>query len=428
MAVSVKYYTNRFIVVTILIVMAIWALLFYAILMDEVYDNIDDGLKNQKIEIIREAYDNPEILENTRSFGINQFRILPAEKDEKDLDKNHFSKELIYMPYDEEDEPYRVLRTGFYSKEGKAYALEIRTSTVEEDDYLINLAISLGVLYVIIILSILVINHLVLSRAWKPFNLTLDNLSRYRFGDTSGFEMISTEVKEFQELNQEVKHMIDRNEQVFEGQKRFIENASHELQTPLAVTINKLELLMDDPALSEEQLIKIAEAKGALHRMVGLNRSLLMLSRIDNNQYTAVEQIDFGDLIESLIVELEDIASFKGVEIVLKRGGVFKASFNANLARILISNLLRNAIKYNVENGRVEVEMDAGMITISNDSDLGALNPDYIFERFYKGNQDNHSNGLGLSIVKSILEKQQDVQLSYRYESGRHLFTLEKIL
>ncbi|ERJ60985.1 sensor histidine kinase [Sphingobacterium paucimobilis] len=427
-AVSVKYYTNRFIVITILIVMAVWALLFYAILMDEVYDNIDDGLKNQKIEIIREAYNSPEILENTTEFGINQFRILPVEHAAENLDKNRFSKEFIYMPYDDEDEPYRVLRTGFYSKEGKPYSLEIRTSTVEEDDYLINLAISLAVLYVVIILSILLINHLVLSRAWKPFRQTLDNLSRYRFGDTSSFETVPTKVKEFEELNKEVKHMIDRNEAVFEAQKRFLENASHELQTPLAITINRLELLMDDATLTESQLVQLSEAKGALHRMVGLNRSLLMLSRIDNNQYVASDLVNFSTLIKSLVDDLEDIASFRDVKFVFQEEvKEFYVNFNRDLAHILLSNLLRNAIKYNTAGGDVLVTIREHEIEIANDSDSGALNPDYIFERFYKGSQDNHSNGLGLSIVRSILERQHQIKLHYRYESGRHSFVLEKI-
>lgn len=427
MAVSVKYYTNRFIVITILIVMAVWALLFYAILMDEVYDNIDDGLKNQKIEILREAFDNPVILDDSKVFGINQFRILPIGEGAEDLDKNHFSKEFIYMPYDGEDEPYRVLRTGFYSKEGKAYALEIRTSTVEEDDFLIDLAISLCVLYVVIILSILIINHFVLSRAWKPFRLTLYNLSRYRFGDTAGFDILSTNVREFDALNQQIKHMIDRNEEVFEGQKRFLENASHELQTPLAVTINKLALLMDDPNLNEEQLVKIAEAKSALHRMVGLNRSLLMLSRIDNNQYAALDNVDFGELAKAIAQELDDIASFKDVRIVIHEKESFQMSFNQNLAHILLSNLLKNALKYNIKNGEVIIEITTDSICIANDSSYGALNPDYIFERFYKGNQDNYSNGLGLSIVQSIIEKQKQLSLHYSYESGRHFFRIRKI-
>lgn len=428
MAVSVKYYTNRFIVITILVVMAVWALLFYAILMDEVYDNIDDGLKNQKIEIIREAYNNPAILENSNSFGINQFRVIPVEKGGDELDKNHFSKEFIYMPYDEEEEPYRVLRTGFYSKDGKAYSLEIRTSTVEEDDYLINLAISLAVLYVVIILSILIINHFVLTKAWKPFSLTLENLSRYRFGDTASFDVVPTKVKEFDELNQQIKHMIDRNEGVFERQKRFLENASHELQTPLTVTINKLALLMDDTDLTEDQLVKIAEAKGALHRMVGLNKSLLMLSRIDNNQYSEIETIDFGELIRIIVEELEDIASFKDVRMVIKEHNTFQLLFNRSLAQIMLSNLVRNALKYNVKNGTVNIDIATDSICISNDSSSGALNPDYIFERFYKGSQDNYSNGLGLSIVRSIVEKQRQLKLLYSYESGRHCFKLLKNL
>lgn len=427
MAISVKYYTNRFIVVTILVVMAVWALLFYAILMDEVYDNIDDGLKNQKIEIIREAYTNPDILENTKDFGVNQFRILPADRDEKDLDKNRFSKEFIYMPYDEEEEPYRVLKTGFYSKEGKAYTLEIRTSTIEEDDYLINLAISLGVLYIVIVLSIFIVNHIVLTRVWKPFSLTLYNLSHYRFGDASSFEMTPSKVKEFEDLNQQITHMIDRNEAVFEGQKRFLENASHELQTPLAITIHKLELLLDDSSLNGEQLTKISEAKAALHRMVGLNKSLLMLSRIDNNQYVAMELVDFTSLVKLLVEELEDFASFHEIRFVIKENGAFKVDFNRDLAQILLSNLLRNAIKYNVQGGEITIEIYTDKIVIANDSDSGALNPDYIFERFYKGRQDSHSNGLGLSIVNSIIEKQQDFKLLYSYESSRHFFILKKI-
>src|SRR5690606_27982779 len=111
------------------------------------------------------------------------------------VDKNHFSKEFIYMPYDEEDEPYRILHTGFYDKEGKPYKLEIRTSTVEEDDFLINLALSLAVLYVVIVLSIMVINYFVLRNAWKPFHRILVNLSKYRFGKADSFHAVSTQVE-----------------------------------------------------------------------------------------------------------------------------------------------------------------------------------------------------------------------------------------
>ncbi|HLS38233.1 MAG TPA: hypothetical protein VK023_08165, partial [Sphingobacterium bovisgrunnientis] len=92
MAISVKNYTNRFVSFAILVVMAIWAALFYAVIMDEVYDNIDDGLKNQKILIIREAYNNPKLIAESKEFGINQFVIREVKNLEEKVDQNAFSK------------------------------------------------------------------------------------------------------------------------------------------------------------------------------------------------------------------------------------------------------------------------------------------------------------------------------------------------
>ncbi|MGO1245279.1 MAG: sensor histidine kinase [Sphingobacterium sp.] len=423
MSVSVKTYTNRYLVIAILAIMAIWALLFYAVLMDEVYDNIDDGLKNQKIEIIREAYDNPEIIEETKEFGINQFRILPATPSEF-TDKNRFSNEKFYMPYDEEEEPYRVLHTGFYTRSGSTYELEIRTSTVEEDDFLINLAFSLSVLYVVIALSIMLINYFVLAKALQPFELIINGLRNYRFGNVRSFTPVNSQVKEFDDLEKHIMHMIDRNEQIFEQQKRFIENASHELQTPLTVTINKFDLLMNDERLDEDPLSKIVEAKESLLRMVGLNRSLLMLSRIENRQYHHVETVTFNKLMKGLLEDLSDLIQFKGLELELIEKGEFISSYNADLALVLISNLLRNAIKYNIKGGVVRIHIQKDSIDIGNTSTGEALNPEYIFDRFHKGSQDSQSNGLGLSIVKSIVDNYPAITVSYSYETYMHVFRI----
>lgn len=426
MAISVRNYTNRYLAFAILIIMAVWALLFYALLMDEVYDNIDDGLKNQKIEIIREAFNDPALINNSKEFGINQFRISNTTPRE-DLDKNKFSRKLIYMPYDEEEEPYRILTTGFYGKDGQAYLLEIRTSTVEEDDFLINLAISLSVLYLVIVISILLINHFVLRKAWRPFKDTLVNLNQYRFADDKSFNPIKSKVKEFEELNLQINRMIDRNEQVFNDQKRFLENASHELQTPLAISIGKMELLLQDADLSEAQLIKLSEAKQSLHRMVALNKSLLMLSRIDNNQYNREEEVNFNELLKMLLEEFKELYTYKNLKVNMLEEGKFLLSMNPDLATILISNLLRNAIKYNKGDGEITILTNSERLIISNTGLNEALNPNYIFERFHKGSQDSHSNGLGLSIVKSIVEKTNDLAIAYAFEEGYHQFILRKV-
>ncbi len=426
MAISVKSYTNRHLMVAILLIMAIWAGLFYAILMDEVYDNIDDGLKNQKIEIIREAFNNPAIIQQNQEYGINQFRITSTE-DQQDLDKNRFSREFIYMPYDEEEEPYRILKTGFYNHEGKPYLLEIRTSTVEEDDFLINLAISLTVLYIVIIISIIIINYVVLGKIWKPFNSILKNLSSYRFGDSKPYSYKKTQVKEFDELNVRIEDMLNKNQVVFLSQKKFIENASHELQTPLAITIGKLDLLLQDSTLDESQTNKIVEAKQGLHRMVKLNKSLLMLSRIENNQYNEVENVNFNQLISQLLVDFDDLLQFKNLQLTFQETEQFDVVCNPDLASILLSNLIRNAIRYNIDHGELSIFINKNQINISNQSISEALNPAYIFERFYKGNQDPNANGLGLSIVQSILIKYPELALNYSYKDGKHQFQLKKV-
>lgn len=283
MKISLKNYTFRYLTFWLLIVIAIWAFLFHSLILDEVYDNVDDGLKNQKIEIIREAYRDPNLL-NTTEFGLSQFKISKVDPSKYD-ERNHFSNELVYMGYDDDMEPYRILRTGFYDKENHPYSLEIRTSTVEEDELIYDLSISLIALYVFILISILLINHFGLKKAFKPFGQIISQLRKYEVGNNEKPKLVETNVKEFSYLQKEIERMINRNDEVFNSQKLFIENASHELQTPLTIALNKLDLLIENSDLKEKEVMSLVETKQTLWRMVNLNKSLLMLSRIENNQY-----------------------------------------------------------------------------------------------------------------------------------------------
>lgn len=419
---SLKTYTLKHLVYILLVVVAVWAGLFYAFILDEVYDNVDDGLKNQKINIIRQAYIDSTVLQ-TREFGINQFRILPSDTLRK---ANVFSKEMIYMEYDDEMEPYRVLRTGFYAPNGLPYSLEIRTSTVEEDDFLINLTIALVVLYLLIVITLFLVNSFVLERALKPLKSLIKDLQNYKFGGGSRVKPVSSTVSEFIILDQKIQEMIDRNENLFLRQKQFIENASHELQTPLAITINKLDLLLENGELTETQSTEIEETKNSLLRMVNLNRSLLMLSRIENRQFEEKEMVSIRAVSDELLAELDEIIRFKNLTLHLENPEDFTLYANRNLMSILVSNLLRNAIRYNTAPGRIEVRITKNAFSIANTSALPPLNPTIIFERFYKHSSDNNSSGLGLSIVESIIKTYPELQLDYSYREGQHFFTIKK--
>ncbi|MGV0828993.1 sensor histidine kinase [Empedobacter brevis] len=424
MKISLKNYTFRYLTFWLLIVIAIWAFIFHSLILDEVYDNVDDGLKNQKIEIIREVYRDPDLL-NTTEFGLSQFKISKVDPSQYN-ESNRFSNEMVYMEYDEDMEPYRVLRTGFYDKDNFPYMLEIRTSTVEEDDLIYDLSISLVALYVFILISILLINHFGLRKAFKPFDQIISQLRKYEVGNKEKPIHIMTNVKEFSFLQNEIQRMINRNDEVFNSQKLFIENASHELQTPLTIAMNKLDLLIEKSDLGEKEMLSLVDTKQTLWRMVNLNKSLLMLSRIENNQYKNNEEVNFTRLTKDLLEDYESILEAAEIKVTTNFKADFMIDFNLDLARILISNLIRNAIKHNNEEKLIQIELDSNQFMISNTGKNYSLDTNVIYNRFYKQGTSEGNNGLGLSIVETIIKNQQKLKLNYRYEAPFHQFILKK--
>ncbi|WP_413532253.1 sensor histidine kinase [Empedobacter brevis] len=424
MKVSLKNYTFRYLTFWLLIVIAIWAVIFHSLILDEVYDNVDDGLKNQKIEIIREAYQDPSLLKETE-FGLSQFKITKIHPSQYN-EKNRFSNEMIYMEYDDDMEPYRVLRTGFYDKHNIPYALEIRTSTVEEDELIYDLSISLIVLYVFILISILLINHFGLKKAFKPFQQIISQLRKYEVGNNENLTIVETNVKEFSFLQKEIERMINRNDEVFNSQKLFIENASHELQTPLSIAINKLDLLIENSDFNEKELLSLVETKQTLWRMVNLNKSLLMLSRIENNQYKNNVEVNFTKLTKDLLEDYESILEIEEIKLETNFKQDFILNFNSDLAQVLISNLIRNAIKHNNEEKMIKIESDSNQLIISNTGKKVPLDAHLIFNRFYKQGISEGSNGLGLSIVETIIKNQHNLSLNYNYHDPFHQFILKK--
>lgn len=424
MKLSLKYYTLKYIVVALLLIIAVWAALFYAFILDEVYDNVDDGLKNRKIQLIKAVYKDKELLNNV-DFEFNEFKIVPVSEEECN-NRNKFYNRTYYMEYDDDDEPYRVLETCFTDQFGGHRKLVIRTSTVEEDDLIYDLSVALVVLYFFLVLSILFVNGFLLNKAWKPFYAILEKLRNYQFGEKTDDRKQAYSIREFDQLDEEIDEMIRRNEQVFDQQKKFIENASHELQTPLAIMINKIDLSVQDGKIDEHHMHLLMDIKANLTRMAGLNKSLLMMSKIDNNQFSTTEIVDFNVLIKEMITDYRDFTDHKRIGIETVERGNFSASFNADLAHILISNLLKNAIKYNIPDGIIKVIIGNDRIMIMNTGQKYPLDKDQIFSRFYKQGSDHTSTGLGLSIAHSIIRQYPGLSIAYCFENEMHQLIISK--
>ena len=417
---SLQNYTLRYLVVALLFVIAVWAGLFYAVILDEVYDNIDDGLKNSKILIEREAYANPSIL-NTPEFGINQFKIEPLPKGTYDF-SNKMTSTFEFSEYDDEDQPIRLLETVFNDPQGNPHKLTIRASMVEEDELLEDLLTALVALYIMLVISTALLNRFILKKVWKSFYQLLNELKSYKLGTGKKFVAPESHVSEFEVLGSELEALLHRNETIYASQKQFIENASHELQTPLAISLNKLELFAENSKLPDEQMMEIGKVSDTLNRLVRLNKSLLLLSKIENRQYTDEEPVNFNSLITQLTNDFADLAEFREIKIDVVQQSQLDYPMNKGLALTLVTNLLKNALVHNHAGGLVTITVSHNSLSVHNTGNNNPLDDRKVFDRFYRNSDNEQSTGLGLSIVWSIANSYR-ITVKYSF-AGMHTFTV----
>lgn len=417
-------YMLGYLSIGIIVVLTAWVLIFYAFMTEEVYDNIDDGLKNSKTEIIKKAYTDPNV-SSFLSFGTSGFRITPLEPG-KYSRKNSFTTEMIYMDSDDNEEPVRMLTTNFVDEKGDNYRLEIRTSTIEADDLLRDFGLAVLILYFALLLSIYLINHIILRRAvWSPFYRLINNLKTYTLGQQIVTAATQTPIKEFNDLQREINKMIARIEDMVEQQKTFVSNAAHESQTPLAIINNKIELLVEAEELNENQIVQIESIHQSLARLIRLNKSLLMLAKIENKQFREYQEIDLHQIVKDIVGDFEDLFSFKNIDVTLSEtGDPFYVMMDKGLAITLVQNLLKNALMHNISNGKIIIELQDNSFAISNTSSThSALDESAIYNRFFRSTTNEESTGLGLSLVQTIIKVTDSLDLKYEF-NALHRFVI----
>lgn len=414
-------YTLSYLSIIFFLVIGVWATLLYVNLLDEIYDSIDDGLGNSKILIIQKAKVDSTIFDKT-NFMESNYAIREIDAKRATGYRDVYIDSLFYMLNEEDYEPVRILKTAFQGKHGKYYELHIVSSMVEEDDLIEDLSWSILWLYLILLASILVINNVLLNRIWKPFYRIVDQLKRFSIESKEPFRMPTTQVTEFRLLGESVTALLERTLSSFNSQKQFIENASHELQTPLAISINRLELFAEKRATNESELKEISSVIETLERLTRLNKALLLLSKIDNHQFAEQTPVDINQVVTKVVSELADLAEHRYVTLTVQHTGQLVQTMNAELASIMIFNLLKNAIVHNVSGGNVSVTITNQELKIENTSAVGALDESLIFQRFYKSSSNESSVGLGLAIVKAIAGY-YDWKITYSF-TNHHVFLL----
>ncbi|MBM7417510.1 MULTISPECIES: sensor histidine kinase [Chryseobacterium] len=409
----------------LLLIVSLWSVIFYFNMLDEIKGSVDEELENYKRQIVFKAEKDSTILQQ-KTFDEGFFSVNKISEEEALSFKDTYEDTEIYAQDADDEapelEPVRILTTVF-EQNGNFYQLKIFNNMVEEDDLVKELLWDAAGLYVLLIFSILMINNIVLQRLWKPFYELLDELKNYRLGISKSFPNTETKTKEFSDLQDAVTTLLQYSEKSYEQQKEFIGNASHELQTPLAIAISKLELLIEKENFTENQAEKIAEIMEIIERLVRLNKSLLLLTKIENKQFFDNQEIKVNDIVEKNIEDLSDIAEFKEVEIIFSENSELLVKADAALINIIVSNLLRNAIFHNIKSGKVEVKIDAKKLNVLNTGTDHSLSHEKIFTRFQKSEQHQSGSGLGLAIVKAIAEL-YDFSVSYDFKNGMHEFSV----
>lgn len=421
------HYTYGKLSLLLFLLMAAWGVLFYYAIVDEVVDETDDTLENYGKILISNALMDPSILD-TEGTLMSFYKFRPiSEEEAEDYDEVYYDS-TVYIESEEEDEPVRVMKTAFCMPDGQYYELELMISILERDDMVEAILWYLGALFLLFLICTSIGTRLILQSVFRPLHRLLDWLKLIQPGKEIPALDNPTKIREFRQLGEAAVDMGNRSYKAYEEQKQFIENASHELQTPLAIVRGKVELLAENESMTEEQLKELDEIYATLGRAVRLNKSLLLLSRIENGQYTETEDVSVDDVLDELLPDLMDIYEGKHIQLIRTKGEMpFIIRCNLSLAQILVSNLVKNSLLHNRAGGELHIVTTPSSLSIKNSGDQ-PLDGEKLFRRFYRsidGKKD--STGLGLAIARSIATS-ASLHLTYKWEEGMHVFLLVKEL
>lgn len=407
----------------LLILMAVWATLFYFIIIDEINDETDDLLELYSENIITRALAG-ETLPSSFNGTNNSYHITEVTSEYASKHKGiRYSDEMIYLLAKEETEPARILKTIFRNADNNYFELTVAIPTIEKEDLQETILWWIIFLYLLLLFATILINVLVLHGSFKPLYKLLAWLDNFNVDRKLVPLNNNTNVTEFKKLNEAISRSAQRNVETYEQQKSFIGNASHELQTPLAVCKSRLEMLTANPDITEKQLLEIAKTQETLEHIIKLNKALLLLSKIENRQFPDQILINVNNIVGKLIDDYNEVYEYRHIMVSLQAESQLEVTMNETLATIILSNLLKNSFIHNYDNGSIFINITSSGITLSNTGIENPLDADKIFKRFYQGAKKEGSTGLGLALTESIA-KLYNMQITYHYSEGKHSFNL----
>ncbi|RUT72855.1 sensor histidine kinase [Ancylomarina longa] len=411
--------TSRAYLLFSVIVVLIIAPVFYFVTEQLYIEDADEALTLRKKEFLH--YNRPHF----KSSDINVWNKF--NRDIKIIANTGTSRDSFFYNHyydtlDAEEETYRELNTPVVI-EGKKYTFLARTNLVETEDLIVSIAVLFIALLIVLLLGLFFISKILSLKLWKPFYKTLAQIEAFEIDKNNSFDFSDSKIEEFNRLNQSIKKLITKNISIYRSQREFIENAAHELQTPLAVFQAKIDLLYQHTELNKEQLEIINALNDSVRRIKRLNKNLLLLSKIDNKVFASKQKVSIQKQFEKLLDFYSEQAQSMHIGIEINLQEDILVDTNSDLLDILLNNLFQNAIRHNREGGKINIQLADNSLSFSNTGEPIALDVDKLFRRFSKSSSSSRGNGLGLAIIQKIAES-NNWKIAYTYEHNYHCFKL----
>ncbi|MEO8712786.1 MAG: HAMP domain-containing sensor histidine kinase [Parafilimonas sp.] len=408
---------SRINVISTVFIFLLGCIAFSMLLRYVIISQVDEDLRIEKNEVVNyvDRFGHlPSVIEVHDQY--TTYKIIP--KPQTSIKKIYTHK--AYDAGEHEKESRRTIE--FDIEANNAWYLVSVSKSLEGSDELIQTIIAITITIILLILiAAFLINRFVLVRLWKPFYSTLQTMQRFNLRDTQAIDFINTDIDEFKYLNSILHDALSKAQHDYQTLKEFTENASHELQTPLAIIQSKLDILIQNEKLSRGESEAIQSAYTALQNLSRLNQSLLLLAKIENNQFSEQTKIDIKELLQNKINEFNELWKNRNISVetdLLQK----EITGNIYLTEILLNNLLSNATKHNVQNGFVIISLNNNL-QITNTGVTHALDEKKFYKRFSR--QSNATaNGLGLSIIHQICIA-SGYTCTYNFQSPNiHSFTV----
>ena len=409
---------TRFSLVNLIVMVAIFlasSLIIYKFTQVILIREMDADLKGveEKVETYVKQYNRMPT-----GFPLDEEMISFANTGPQKVNRH---SELTQMFSRREDKMHNFIRLDFSLWFNNSWYKVTIAKPLEGMHHLSKALITISVLTILIIIIIsVVLNSILLRRLWRPFYKSMDIMRSFKLGSTDLPAFPKTSINEFSFMNDSLAIAIDKARQDYLTLKEFTENASHEIQTPLSIIRAKLDMLIQEKDLSKNQSELVREAYTSIKKLSRLNQSLLLLAKIENQQFDNKQIMNLQEKVEEKIDQFRELWQNKDITI---RSSLAESylKISPELLDILLNNLFSNASNHNEPLGEIAIALKQNELTISNSGSNGALDEKKLFTRFYKSSVNSNHNGLGLSIIKQI-SKVSAINTYYQYSDNRHTF------